>query len=165
MARTLATVGLLAGVAFAGSARTAMAGDLLHRHGREACRAGVYCSHYRVPYQHEADPAAEARCHAQHTLHRAGHPLCISPHAAPSVTGNYSGYYVGGGSAHGGDARCPEEGTWGWDYVGGHLPRHVVLGWVHGRRDQGGTGAYKVDGPEVPNVFNIKLHRHASADE
>ncbi len=80
-----------------------------------------------------------------HTFERAGSPNVISTHAAPSRTPAYTGYYVGGGSAYGGDARRREEGTWGWDYAGIHLPRNVALGWNHGRRYQGGTGSYTTD--------------------
>jgi hypothetical protein len=68
----------------------------------------------------------------------------------PSDTGSYVGYYVGGGCAQPRHAepRLPDEGTWGWDYQGWFLPRRVILGWWHGRRYQGGTGAYKTDGPQ-----------------
>jgi hypothetical protein len=64
------------------------------------------------------------------------------------------GYYVGGGSAwHWGEPRKLNEGTWGWDYKGFGLPKHIALQWSHGRRYQGGTGAYKTDGPPVPNIL------------
>jgi hypothetical protein len=89
---------------------------------------------------------------------RAAYPVCVAWYAQPSNTPRYSGGYVGGGSACRGDPRCPEEGTWGWDYTGWRclLPR-VWLGWWHGRRYQGGTGAYTTDGPHVPDVFAVKL--------
>jgi hypothetical protein len=69
--------------------------------------------------------------------------------ALPSSTGHYLGYYLGGGAGHSAKAepRRVEEGTWGWDYQGWLLPRRVVLGWWHGRRYQGGTGAYSTEGP------------------
>ena len=71
--------------------------------------------------------------------------------ALPSDTGHYLGGYVGGGSGHPRKAepRRDEEGTWGWDYSGWLLPRRVILGWWHGQRDQGGTGAYRTDGAKV----------------
>ncbi len=95
----------------------------------------------------------------EHTHRRAGDPLCLSTHAAPSNTPAYDGYHVGGGSSHGGDARCPAEGTWGWDYVGLRLPRKVALRWGHGRRGQGGTGSYGTDGPHVPDVIGLTATR------
>jgi hypothetical protein len=71
--------------------------------------------------------------------------------AVPSDTGHYVGYYVGGGCAKPRRAEppYPDEGTWGWDYRGWLVPRNVILGWWHGRRAQGGTGAYKTDGPKI----------------
>jgi hypothetical protein len=87
--------------------------------------------------------------------HRTGNPWEIAPWARPSDTGRYVGYYVGGGSGskHKADAPLPDEGTWGWDYQG-WFPRHIILGWWHGRRYQGGTGAYKTDGPILLHPFN-----------
>jgi hypothetical protein len=76
---------------------------------------------------------------------RAGDPLCVSPHAAPTKTPAYEGYYVGGGRAFLGEPRRGEEGTWGWDYVGHRLPRRVALGWSHGRPERGGDATYAVD--------------------
>jgi hypothetical protein len=85
-------------------------------------------------------------CWAEDGHQRAGHPLEVRPHAVPTDTGHYVGYYVGGGAACRGDAPCPEEGTWGWDYGGLLLPKRVALGWYHGRRYQGGPGAYRTTG-------------------
>ena len=78
--------------------------------------------------------------------HRAGHPRDVACYAVPSDAGHSIGYYVGGGAPCLGDARCLDEGTWGWDYAG-ILPRRIVLGWFHGRRYQGGVGAYRTVGP------------------
>ncbi|SRR5579871_6824871 len=82
---------------------------------------------------------------------RAGDPENVAPWAHPSDTGRYTGYYVGGGSPRPrkADLPYPDEGTWGWDYVGGCIRRHVILGWWHDRRCQGGIGAYQTDGPKV----------------
>lgn len=82
---------------------------------------------------------------------RAGWPLTISPLAMPSNTRGYLGHLVGGGCArmHKAEGPTPDEGTWGWDYSGLFLRRRVDLGWWHGRRSQGGTGAYRTDGPRV----------------
>ncbi len=97
-------------------------------------------------------PPGEPRS-IEHSHRRAGYPLCLSPRADLTNTPEYEGYYVGGGSPYHGEGRCRTEGTWGWDYVGWHLPRRVALGWNHGRREQGGTGAYETDGPHVPDVI------------
>lgn len=82
---------------------------------------------------------------------RAGCPSEVSRCARPSDTGRYVGYQVGGGAApwcwSRADAPTPEEGTWGWDYSGLCGPSKVILGWWHGRRSQGGGGAYRTDGP------------------
>lgn len=74
-----------------------------------------------------------------------GHPERIAPWAVPARTGPYYGYYVGGGAKPSkGECRYPAaEGTWGWDYVGGILPRRVALLWSHGRLYQDGQGRYK----------------------
>jgi hypothetical protein len=79
---------------------------------------------------------------------RAGYPEQVSPCARPSDTGRYTGYYVGGGAPCKGEDRTPDEGTWGWDYCGLCFPARIVLRWWHGRC-QGGTGAYKTDGPKL----------------
>ena len=92
--------------------------------------------------------------HAQDVDHfqRAGHPQEISPLAHPSNGPGFFGYIVGGGalSVRRGEAPYSDEGTWGWDYRGWLLPRRVNLLWWHGRRTQGGVGAYKSDGPKLP---------------
>jgi hypothetical protein len=69
----------------------------------------------------------------------------------PSDTGRYTMYRVGGGCSCRllADSPFPWEGTWGWDYVGRWLGPDVILGWWHGRRYQGGTGAYQTDGPTL----------------
>jgi hypothetical protein len=83
-------------------------------------------------------------------LHRAGHPETISQFAVPSNRCHYNGYYVGGGLPVFGEERCVvHEGTWGWDYCGTLFPKRIALLWSHGKRPQGGTGAYKTDGPRL----------------
>lgn len=92
---------------------------------------------------------------------RAGNPLETSRWAVPSDNGGHVGYYVGGGCPHPRKAEGPtaEEGTWGWDYQGWFPLRRVALGWWHGRRYQGGTGAYQTDGPKLlPAVPETKAH-------
>lgn len=97
-----------------------------------------------------------------YTYDRAGNPQTLATHTAPSNTPNGIGYYVGGGvpfylrhkhrfeGAH----RSLDEGTWGWDETGGfHLRHRNILGFSHGQRYQGGVGAYRSDGPVVPDVI------------
>ena len=80
---------------------------------------------------------------------RAGYPQCISKLAWPAQSARECGYWVGGGAPHRGQGRYADEGTWGWDYNGILFPKKVALGWWHGRREQGGSGAYKTDGPKL----------------
>lgn len=96
---------------------------------------------------------ATARKHFQgDQFQRAGNPQCISPLAKPTESPHEEGYYVGGGarakSRHA-DERRPGEGVWGTDYSGLIIPKHTNLKWWHGRRYQGGVGAYGTDGPRV----------------
>lgn len=95
-----------------------------------------------TPYIKTDDPCEDR-------FRRAGNPQCVSWLATPSETPRYSGGYVGGGTAIGGEPRYECEGTWGWDYAGFKLPARIWLRWSHGRRYQGGAGAYKVDGPNL----------------
>jgi hypothetical protein len=99
-----------------------------------------------------AQSAASPEDHA-----RAGFPEEISRWARPSDTGRYVGYFVGGGAWNyrRSDLPTADEGTWGWDFTGGRFRRRVMLNWWHGRRDQGGAGAYATDGPRaLPPVGN-----------
>jgi len=89
-----------------------------------------------------------------HSHSRTGNSQSVAWYARPSDTGRCIGYYVGGGAPCHGEPRLLNEGTWGWDYKGfGYLPKWIALQWWHGRRYQGGTGAYKTDGPPIPNVL------------
>lgn len=83
------------------------------------------------------------------------YPLCVAPWAQPGRTPAYVGYYVGGGLPKRGEPNCPDEGTWGWDYQGRCLRRRVWLWWSHGRRYQGGTGAYQTDGPDLHPLHHL----------
>ena len=80
---------------------------------------------------------------------RAGCPRLISALAAPTNTSHYGGYYVGGGTITVGDGQGSHDGTWGWDYGGILVHKWVSLGWTHGRRHQGGAGAYRTAGPTL----------------
>ncbi len=82
-------------------------------------------------------------------LHRAGYPQEISPLAHPSETPGYDGGYIGGGAPFRGEPRFLQEGVWGWDYPGRLIPARIFLDYWHGLRSQGGTGAYKTDGPHL----------------
>jgi len=82
---------------------------------------------------------------------RAGEPQRISPFARPTESPHEIGYYVGGGARERSaraERRYPHEGVWGTDYAGALIPKHVELGWWHGR-PQGGTGSYATDGPRL----------------
>ena len=85
---------------------------------------------------------------------RAGYPQEQSKLPHPGENAHQVGYYVGGGAAWGrhSEGRYPDEGTWGWDYQGWIIRRRVILNWWHGRRYQGGVGAYKTEGPRLPEV-------------
>lgn len=80
-------------------------------------------------------------------LSRAGCPHHIAPWAICGQSPRDVGYYVGGGAVCRGEGRCLEEGVWGHDYqkFPGKLP-WIALGWHHGRKVQGGTGAYQSNG-------------------
>ena len=90
-----------------------------------------------------------------HTDERAGYPRSLSGHLETSRTAGGIGYYVGGGVPCGrGEGRRAIDGTWGWDDTGcRHFRRRTILGWSQGRRYQGGTGAYRTDGPVMPDLI------------
>jgi hypothetical protein len=88
-----------------------------------------------------ADPA--------HTTQKKGSPGEVSRFARPSESPNNVGYWVGGGSPRkNGNPPTYLEGVWGWDYQLHCIYPHMMLNWWHGRY-QGGTGAYKTDGPKL----------------
>ena len=84
-------------------------------------------------------------CVDRHAL--AGYRQNVAWWAIPSDTGSYTMSLVGGGCPYPSLAQAPfpGEGTWGWEYVGNWVRSHVIIGWWHGRRYQGGTGAYQTD--------------------
>jgi len=129
---------------------------------------------YFVLHPHaEGTPSPGKPRFIPHTDERAGYPRALSGHSETSATSGGIGYHVGGGVplGHGpGHGRYPDEGTWGWDETGFHLfRRRVILGWSHGRKYQGGTGAYRVDGHPLPDPiagFHGKLtNLHAKGTE
>jgi hypothetical protein len=80
---------------------------------------------------------------AEH-LARTGCPQQTAPWAVCQDESKYSGYYVGGGAAFGGEPRVyNREGTWGWDYSPWWST--IRLNWFHGRRFQAGEGQYNPD--------------------
>jgi hypothetical protein len=99
-----------------------------------------------------AECPCDCACGGEDGMHRAGYPQRVACWAVPSDTGHYIGYSVGGGAPCRGDAPCPDDGTWGWDYRGLLIPKNVVLGWWHGRRYQNGIGAYRVNGRNCDNL-------------
>jgi hypothetical protein len=96
------------------------------------------------------EPATPAPCAtaAENPHHRAGHPDRQACYAQPSNENHYSKGYVGGGTQFHGSGRFAHQGTWGRDYCGSFLSHRPWLHWSHGRRHQGGSGAYKTDGPK-----------------
>ncbi len=82
---------------------------------------------------------------------RSGHASSIAPWARPSGSRHYSGGFLGGGAARRGEGRSESQGTWGWDFHGLLGGKKIWLGWWNGRRDQGGRGAYKTEGPHIIN--------------
>ena len=111
------------------------------------------CACFIHRLQNEGTPPPGKPRDIPHTDERAGWPRTLAGHLLPSTTPGGIGSYVGGGVPLGhGQPRRSEEGTWGWDETGCHFFRYrTILGWSHGRRHQGGTGAYATDGPYVPD--------------
>ncbi|HUY36951.1 MAG TPA: hypothetical protein VMV69_29805 [Pirellulales bacterium] len=95
------------------------------------------------------DQPRYAKHPASHTLARAGQPQRVRRHSRPTYTREYDAGWVGGGAGILGDSPRTHEGVWGRDYVGLVFPRCVWPHWLHGRREQGGSGAYKSDGPRL----------------
>jgi hypothetical protein len=104
-------------------------------------------------------PVPDGTHEATHEEHGSFGPPPVSCLAQPSNTPAQIGYYVGGGCpcCRHGDPHHVLEGTWGWDWTGFCFHRKVDLLWWHGRY-QGGTGAYKTDGPQILH------HLHEKAD-
>jgi hypothetical protein len=91
----------------------------------------------------------DAYAHRAADHERAGCAMLVRQRAMPSNTRHYGGYWVGGGLPIFGDNPALEEGTFGWDYFGLTFTKRIDLHWSHGRRYQGGAGAYKTDGPRL----------------
>lgn len=105
----------------------------------------AFIAPFIAPLSASDPPCPNCESHDRHAC--AGWPQCVAPWAHPSYGCHEWGGYVGGGAPVHGDCRCSHEGTWGWDYHGRLFTKRVWLGWHHGRREQGGYGAYKSDGP------------------
>lgn len=136
-AASLATVGLLAGATIG----TALGED----HG------------HHQPKSTTATP---------HTFRQAGYPQCVSPISMASYNEHYSGGYVGGGKAHGGQGPCPHQGTWGWDYTPFRpMSSKLFLRYSNGRHAQGGTGAYATDGPKPIEHLTESIHSHLGGQD
>jgi len=106
-----------------------------------------------------ADPPPPS---GQHTQCRAGNADQVTWHAVPGLSMKASGGWVGGGRLCQGVGRTSCEGTWGWDYIGkGWYPGRVFLHWSPSCARQPKAGRYKVDGPEVPDIFAVKPIKRA----
>ena len=92
---------------------------------------------------------SQCPCDLFEDFRRAGNPQRVAKLARPGNTWGYGGYYLGGGAPWHGEPRRWSEGTWGWDYWGHSFKRRVALRWYHGRKEQGGAGAYEPDGPRL----------------
>lgn len=115
-----------------------------------SCLASVLLAGRSSAQHHSACVPLGTTTEADHTMQRAGHPDTVACYARAPDDATFIGYPVGGGApCKRGDYPCPTDGTWGWDYQGCWLKRHVFLYFWHGQRYQGGTGAYKVDGPRL----------------
>ena len=106
-----------------------------------------------------ADPVPPS---GDHTQQRAGNPQCNALWAVPSRSAKECGGLVGGGCLRGGVGAGPNDGTWGWDYIGcGWRPNRIFLGWCADCVSQRKPGTYKTDGPNVPDVFSVKPIKRA----
>jgi hypothetical protein len=123
--------------------------------GSLACVARDQRAEAGLFHHDEGTPPPGRFRYIAHTDERAGVPRFIGACAHPPNTPDYVAYYVGGGTGHMGCDRRVEEGTWGRDYGGIWLPRHVRLQWSHGRLYQGGTGQYDPDGHPIPDVIGL----------
>lgn len=142
MRRTL--IAALLGLGLTGGLASEVEGNWLEK---ARARRGKSCA-----------PAGEPRevPAPDHDFCRAGRPDLVSRWSHPSNTLRFCGGYVGGGAALCAEPRYCTDGTWGWDYVGGCPFTHrVFLGWWHGRKYQGGSGAYRQDGPEFPPPLHV----------
>jgi hypothetical protein len=101
----------------------------------------------------------------QHTPEQAGYPPCVACYARPASC-KYTGGYIGGGCLGCcGEPRCPDEGTFGWDYVGcGWKPGRVFLNWCHCNKGPA-PGTYKTDGPHVPDPLSVHPIRHTLSEQ
>jgi hypothetical protein len=109
---------------------------------------------HRTPAAEPIVPPSPRGRYALDDQVRAGHPEMVSRWAIPSVTPAYSAGWVGGSTLLRGQPRhIHSDGVWGFDYDGWLLNRRIWLGWSHGRRYQGGAGAYDSEGPPKATHF------------
>ena len=82
---------------------------------------------------------------------QAGYPRSVAWWAIPSDACGFTMYRIGGDCPlpRLAEPPRPDEGTWGWDYVGRWWHRHVILGWWHERRPETGASTYRTDGPNL----------------
>lgn len=120
--------------------------------------------------------APQPRVPAEHSAARAGFPLCVKPHAVPSVTRfDYAGY-VGGASlrnnhlaARGpGSATGPiYDGTFATDFGGfrAHLGRVFLASSCDPARGSSIHARYRADGPRIVDVFALRPIRKAVLEQ
>jgi len=116
----------------------------------ESCLAGVLGQIpgiFQPPVTHPNPPPLDAYTRQQ----QAGCPNTIAWWAIPSDCKGFTVSLVGGGCPcpQKADPPRPDEGTWGWDFLGRFFKSNVLLGWWHERRYQGGSGAYQTEGPTL----------------
>jgi hypothetical protein len=100
-----------------------------------------------APESPQAGAVAQDNAQAKAPCASRDYQLPIAWWARPADSPYEWGYYVGGGLPFRGEPRYPNEGTWGWDYLGWTLHRSVRLNWSHGCRYQGGPGKYDTNLP------------------
>lgn len=132
---------------------------------RALAYVGVMLSYAAVAHAVEPDVVKVERVDGPVLSCTPAGPPPVARWAIPSRTKANSGGYVGGGGALlCGQPRCVNEGTWGWDFQGCLFLRNVWLKWNHGSLYQGGAGAYKTDGPPVPNILAVPPLPHSKTD-
>ncbi len=99
----------------------------------------------------------------QHTHEAKGGSDRISRYAIPSVESHEAGGYIGGGRVFRGSAGGPNEGTFGYDYVGfGRRPGRIFLGFFgESAKQQGLLPKYNADGPRVKDLVAAQPFRRA----
>ena len=127
--------------------------------------------------EHYGVPEGRGYYEQAHNHARAGWPLSLRAHAVTRFEPGRGLYEVGGDSPkpprifkwrHRGEfdgLPHPFPGTVGRDFLGVHLPRKVNLFSSLGARFKGGFGAYRTDGPAIPDILALKLFRYEESED